>query len=190
MPLDISSWTGIEVRIQFTDQLDPQALAEGSGVTMVSLLTEIEANQPTQAGDALREKHGRIPYSSPLYLWEVVIDGASTTKYIGQTVHLQIQKRFESHANVVRLLARYVNDPAATVHFRLCSRLDLRQPGGDAWRPLEWVVPEQAAEVVTDVESMLIFQHQPEFNIHYRGRPRTPPWRPLLIKALVFGRNA
>jgi hypothetical protein len=187
MPLDISSWAAIEARVKFTGKLDPAVLADGLGLEMVSLLTEVEANQPTAAGNALRQKFGMVPYSSPLYWWEVVIDGAPTTMYIGKTVDLKVQKRFESHGKLMRLLARYVNNPNANVFFRLCARLDLRQSCHDCWRPLEWLPTEQAAEVVTDVESMLIFQHQPDLNVHYRAQPRTPPWRPLVITEFLLG---
>jgi len=186
MPLDISSWSAIEVRVEFTTPFDPSVLADGRGLPMVSLLDEIEANQPTPDGQALRALHGRIPYSSPLYWWEVVIDGVRSTKYIGQTVQLQIQRRLEQHGKVMRLLARYVNDPSATVFFRLCSRLDVRERATDSWKALEWMVPTQAAEVVADVESMLIFRHQPELNVQHKAHARTQAWKPITIIDLVL----
>lgn len=186
--LDIDDWPGIEVRVEFTEQLPPALLAEGRLLYLVSLHGEIEANNPTSlAGQELREKFGTIPYSSPLYWWEIVTNSCAKPMYIGQTVAMQLQNRFENHSKVLQLLAGAVNDPSARVFFRLCSRLDIRPSTGGSWKALEWVAPKQASQVVTDVESRLIYEHQPELNVVYKkSNPTEKTGKPLSIVTLVL----
>jgi hypothetical protein len=180
---DISSVSEYRVRIEFTPPLDPSLLAEG--MPFVSLLTEIEANSATPKALELREKYGRIPYSSPLYWWESCSEGGvPTCEYIGQTVFLEVQKRFESHAKVIQLLATHVNQPDSLVMFRLCSRLDV--VFGNSCFAIEHLPPEQAAKVVTDVEARLIYERQPAFNSHYKGSPRAP-WKAFAIERFLLG---
>jgi hypothetical protein len=151
----------------------------------VSLLTEIEANSITASATELREACGRIPYSSPLYWWESYSeDGAAKCQYIGQTVYLEVQKRFESHAKVIQLLATHVNQPGTRVMFRLCTRLDLVY--GNSHCAIEHLPPEQAVKVVTDVEARLIYEIQPAFNSHYKQAPKAP-WKPFVIEKFRLG---
>lgn len=185
-PLDISGWVSVEARVEFTPAMDPAMIGEGDGLAMVSLLDEIEANQSTPHGQALREGYGFIPYSSPLYWWESVDAKLTDVRYIGQTVRQRIQERFKGHGNVVRLLARHVNDDAVTVLFRMCSRLDVRKDNHDAWKPLEWLVSNQAEEVVTEIESMLIYLFQPELNVQYKDSPRKRPWKTTTLVELLL----
>jgi hypothetical protein len=178
---DLSSILEYRVRIEFTPPMDPLLLAEG--VPFVSLLTEIEANTLTSTAKELRRLYDRIPYSSPLYWWETHSknDGAVACVYIGQTVHLQVQKRFESHAVVMRLLARYVNSSDITVMFRLCSRLDVIY--GSCHHGIEHLPPDQAARVITDVEAYLIYGNQPLLNIQQKHHPKKP-WKPFVVEEM------
>jgi hypothetical protein len=170
------------VRIEFTPALEPSQFFEG--MPYVSLLTEIEANSLTSRAAELREERGRIPYSSPLYWWESrCTNDEVVCEYIGQTIRLPLQKRFETHAKVSRLLAKYVNDPENQVMFRLCSRLDVSF--GDNRYAIEHLPPAQAAEVVADVEARLIFERQPPFNTHYKLKPKVP-WKPFVIETFHF----
>ncbi len=179
---DLSSVLEYRVRLEFTPPLDPLLLVEG--IPFVSLLTEIEANTTSATAEELRRQYGRIPYSSPLYWWETHSkSGFVNCEYIGQTVRLQVQKRFESHAVVMQLLARYVNSGDATVMFRLCSRLDViyenRRCG------IEHLPPDQAARVVTDVEAYLIYVNQPSFNSQHKHQPKKP-WKPFVVEEVRF----
>jgi hypothetical protein len=77
--------------------MDPALIVDG--LPFVSLLREIEANSLSASAVQIRRQYRRIPYSSPLYWWEThTTDGVVTYVYIGQTVRLRIQKRFEAHA--------------------------------------------------------------------------------------------
>jgi len=150
--------------------------------SFVSLLTKIEANFLTREAAELREKHGRIPYSSPLYWWESISRaGDITYEYIGQTVYLQVQKRFESHGKVIQLLATHVNEPGTRVMFRLCSRLDVVY--GSSRLAIEHLPPEQAVEVISDVEARLIYERQPALNSQYKRTPKAP-WKPFVIETV------
>ena len=107
----LANLTGIslyKVRLAFTERYEPASLS-GEGLPYVSLENEIEANTLSQKGQDLREKYGRIPYGSPIYLWESESDGKTEVLYVGQTMLLSLQKRFEGHASVVKLLADHVN---------------------------------------------------------------------------------
>jgi hypothetical protein len=152
----------------------------------VSLLTEIEANSCTTTAEELRAQYGRIPYGSPLYWWETRSkSGIVTCVYIGQTVRLQVQKRFETHAKVVRLLAQYVNSPDTRVMFRLCSRFDVLY--GTVRRALEHLPPDQAVLVVADVEARLIYEKQPSLNSQRKRTPKAP-WKPFVLEDVAIRR--
>ncbi len=133
------------------------------------------------------QQYGRIPYGSPLYWWEVHTKDAHRCVYIGQTVDLPLQKRFDQHTKIVRLLCKYVNDPATTVFYRLCSRLDITCCiGSKSYRwAIEHLPVDQARRVVTDIEAHLIYEHQPEFNTNYRRR-RKRPWKDFSVRQLTM----
>lgn len=179
---DLSSQSEYRVRLEFTQCLDPSILADG--LPYVSLLTEIEANSSDSDADELRERYGRIPYGSPLYWWEThSSSGVVECAYIGKTVKLELQKRFEQHATLLRLLAKHVNAPEIRVMFRLCSRFDILS---DQRRfAIEHLPSDQAANVVADVEAYLIHRYQPVLNTHYRGNPK-PPWKPFDVEDISF----
>jgi len=162
--------------------MDPLLIAEG--ISFVSLLTEIEANTLGATADELRRQYSRIPYSSPLYWWETHSkSGIVACVYIGQTVRLQVQKRFDSHKAVMRLFARYVNSDDITVMFRLCSRLDVLY--GNRRLAIEHLPPDQAARVVTDVEAHLIYVNQPSLNTQHKHHPKIP-WKPFVLEEVRF----
>jgi hypothetical protein len=83
---------------------------------------------------------------------------ARVVEYIGQTVDLNVQTRFDQHAKIVKLLAT-VNLAGTQVMFRMCSRLDITY--GRARLALEHLPSEQAIKVVDDIEAHLIFENQP-----------------------------
>jgi hypothetical protein len=180
---DLSAAPEYRVRIEFTPAFEPSQFFEG--LPYVSLLTEIEANSLSPRAAELRKEHGRIPYGAPLYWWESHgTSGNVVCEYIGQTIRQSLQKRFEAHAKVSRLLAKYVNDPEHRIMFRLCSRLDVSF--GNNCHAIEHLPPEQAAKVVIDVEARLIFERQPPFNTHHKRKPKIP-WKPFVIEAFHFG---
>jgi hypothetical protein len=178
---DISSWPDYQLLIQFTKAWEPDMLT--GGMPFVSLLDEIEANSNSERGAEIRERFGRIPYGSPLYWWEVEREGTTRCAYIGQTTRLCLQKRFESHGALVRLLAKYVNDPLARVHFRLCSRLELHS--GDHRYAIEHLPPSQAKAIIDDIEGYLIYCFQPEFNKQLKAAARKPSV-PFTVHTLEF----
>ena len=106
-----------------------------------------------------------------------------TCVYIGQTVHLQVQKRFESHAKVVRLLAKYVNSSDTRVMFRLCSQFKILY--GTRLCGIEHLPPDQAALVVDDIEARLIYEKQPSLNAQRRHIPKAP-WKPFVIEDVLL----
>ncbi len=181
---DLSGVSSYQVRIEFTDRFEPKSLS-GDGLPFVSVEDEIVANSSTAAGQALREKHGRIPYGAPLYLWEVqtrgrnfwefVTGGRSQVVYVGQTMKLSAQKRFEQHASAIKILADHVNTNGAYVYFRLCSRLDLtyQSAGQTVCRAIEHFPFEQACAIVDDLEAYTIFQIKPHYNTHYKHNAKT-----------------
>jgi hypothetical protein len=180
---DLSAATDYKVRLEFTAPLEPSIIAEG--MPFVSLLDEIEANSSTAGGSELRAMYGRIPYGSPLYWWEThSAEGIAECVYIGQTVRLRPQKRFERHATVTQLLARYANQVDIRVMFRLCSRFDLLY-GGDRYG-IEHLPPAQASRVVHDVEAYLIHWKQPHLNKRCKGRPRRR-WKPFVVEEVKLG---
>jgi hypothetical protein len=179
---DLSNVAAYKVRIEFTEPLEPYLVAQK--MPYVSLLDEIDANSLTRGAPELRNELGRIPYSSPLYWWESYSeDGVVACEYIGQTVDLKIQKRFEQHAKVMRLLATHVNKAGTRVMFRMCSRLDIEY--GTYRLALEHFPIEQAVEVVNDVEARLIFENQPTLNSHHKQKPKDS-WKPFVIEECRF----
>lgn len=178
---DISDWTDYQLFIQFTKAWEPALLAEGT--PLVSLVDEIDANSRSLRGAEIREQFGRIPYGSPLYWWETERDGQRQCAYIGQTVHQTLQKRFEGHGALVRLLAQHVNDNSTRVLLRLCLRFDLISAGRRV--AIEHLPPEQAARIVDDVEGFLIYKYQPQFNRQLKASERAPSI-PFTVHTLEF----
>jgi hypothetical protein len=179
---DLSKVENYTVRLEFTVPLEPSLLAQK--MPYVSLLDEIEANSRSGRGAELRKRHGRIPYSSPLYWWESYSEAGSVTcEYIGQTVDLKLQTRFDQHAKIVKLLATHVNLAGTRVMFRMCSRLDIRYAG--ARLALEHLPSAQAIKVVDDIEAHLIFENQPQWNSHHK-RKRKKPWKKFAIEKCLI----
>jgi len=165
-----------EVRIEFTEPMEPSLISE-YGLPYVSFVDEVSANSMTQKSKMFREEYGRVPYASPLYLWEVQTGKERKLLYIGRTIKQKLQKRFEGHVSVVRLLSQYVNDSTAFVYFRMCSRLDLTYKQGNSMvvRAIEHFPVEQAKLVISDIEAFLIYNCQPEYNTHYK-KSRKKQW--------------
>jgi hypothetical protein len=162
--------------------MEPALIADE--LPFVSLIKEIEANSLNASAEEIRRQYGRIPYSSPLYWWEThTKDGVITCVYIGKTVHLRVQKRFEAHSVVMRLLAKYVNSSDVKVMFRLCSRLDILFDGHRY--AIEHLPPDDAARIVTDVEAYLIYENQPLFNTQHKSHPKIP-WKPFVVEDIQF----
>ena len=181
---NLSSVLEYRVRLEFTPSMDPALLADG--VPFVSLITEIEANLLSATAEEIRRQYSRIPYGSPLYWWEThSMSGVVACVYIGQTVRLQVQKRFEAHAVVMRLLAKYVNSSDTKVMFRLCSRLDVLYE--DNRYAIKHLPPDQVARVVTDIEAYLIYANQPTLNTNYKRHPKIP-WKPFIVEEIRFRR--
>jgi len=175
MPLaDLSAVGSYGVRLEFTEQMEPSSLS-GDGLPFVSLEDEIQANTFSLEGQQLRLKHGRIPYGAPLYLWELNRSGTTEVLYVGKTTKMSPQRRFESHAAVVKLLADHVNILGASVYFRLCSRLDLEYDflGNARRHALEHFPPDQAGIIVSDVEAYLIYRLKPRYNTHWVSSEKT-----------------
>lgn len=180
---DLIGVTSYQVRIEFTDRLEPSSLS-GGGLPFVSVQDEIAANSRTPQGQAMREKYGRIPYGAPLYLWEVetcgrslwdsVPGGRGGVVYVGQTMRLSAQTRFEQHAALVKLLADHVNTDGANVYFRLCSRLEViyETAGQKVSRAIEHFRIDQASTIVDDLEAYIIFQIKPHYNTHYKNKEK------------------
>lgn len=170
---DLTGITSYKVRLGFTQRFEPSSLSV-DGLPFVSLKDEIEANTPSAKGQTLRDEYGRIPYGSPIYLWESESNGECEVLYVGQTMLLTLQKRFEGHAAVVKLLANYVNTNGAKVFFRLCSVLDLafERDGGLAWHAIEHFPLSQVRTVVDDLEAYIIFQLKPPYNTHHKKKEK------------------
>jgi hypothetical protein len=183
---DLSHATDYEVNLEFTSPMAPDAIANGE-IPLVSLATEIEADSLSETGAEIREQYGRIPYGSPLYWWEKHSGGETACLYIGQTIHMPLQDRFESHAKLVRLLCQFVNDATVEVFFRLCSRFDIHYSSGDQRQryAIEHLPVDQAKEVIADVEAHLIFENQPEYNVHHKDE-RKVPWKSFFVRALTM----
>ena len=179
---DLSGEKEYRVRLEFSAPFQPSVL--DSGLPLVSLLTEIEANIPSRTQD-LRKEHGRIPYGSPLYWWETTnSSGEVQCQYIGKTVRLRPQSRFEQHATVLKLLAACVNSRDIFVHFRLCSRLDIQL--NNRRFGVEHLPPDQAAKVVSDIEAHLIYTHQPLRNLEHKAKAKKP-WKLFSVEHFLLG---
>lgn len=179
---DLSGASEYRVRLEFTAPLEPNVL--DTGLPLVSLLTEVEANTSSQRAQELREQYGRIPYGSPLYWWETTnSSGLVELQYIGRTVHLRPQTRFEQHSSVLKLLTTCVNSRDMLVHFRLCSRFDIQLKG--SCFGIEHLPPKQAAKVVSDIEAHLIYTYQPLRNTLHMTKPRKP-WKPFSVEDLIL----
>jgi hypothetical protein len=170
---DLTDITSYEVCLEFTDRYKPSSLSE-DGLPFVSVEDEIHANSSSARGVTLREQYGRIPYGSPLYLWEADTRGKIEVLYIGRTVLLTVQKRFEGHAALMKLLADHVNIKDTMVFFRLCSRLDLKYKAGDKInvRAIEHFPIVQARTIIDDLEAYLIFHIKPKYNTHYKNHEK------------------
>jgi hypothetical protein len=180
---DLTDVTSYEVWLEFTERLEPSELSVDP-LPFVPVKDEITANSATAEGEAMRKEHGRIPYGAPLYLWEVetcetrsageLYVSDRRVVYVGQTMHLTAQKRFEQHASVMKILAAHVNIERASVYFRLCSRLDLIYRVGDQTlrRAIEHFPLEQACSIVDDIEAYIIFHMKPQYNTHYKNRAK------------------
>lgn len=171
---DLADITSYDVRLEFTDSLEPSSLS-GDGLPFVSLVDEIEANTSSSIeGKRLRERFGRIPYGAPLYIWEVNIGGQNEVLYIGQTMRQTVQKRFEGHSAIIKLLADHVNSSDAKVFFRLCSRLDIKYRVGHNMKvsAIEHFPLSQARAIVDDLEAYLIFCLKPKYNTQYKSKEK------------------
>lgn len=178
---DLTNISKYEVCLEFTPRMDPLVISNGK-MPLVSLSREIRANSLIKQSRLIHSQYGRIPYSSPLYWWEAVDKKTSRDLYIGQTVNLALQKRFEYHHKIVRLLCRYVNDKNVHVYFRLNSRFDLISPNGQRVA-IEHLPPVQAKRVLSDVEAFLIYTYRPEFNDRLTNRKKRP-WKPFSLKEI------
>jgi len=170
---DISEFDKYEVKIEFTDQYDPESLC-GKGLPFVSLKDEIEANSTSEYGKKLRNICGRIPYGAPLYIWESNRKSGRQIEYIGQTISLKVNKRFSGHAKAMQVLSKYVNNNDVNVYFRLCSRLDIVFYKGSLIHrvAIEHFPFDQAKKIVNDIEAFLIFTIKPFFNSQYKDKEK------------------
>lgn len=186
---DLSRVSEYEVNLEFTSAMAPEQIATGQ-LPYPALTVEIEANSLAEAAAEIRENYGRIPYGSPLYWWEKHSEKEVTCLYIGQTVRMALQDRFEGHEKLVRLLCQFVNDPTASVFFRLCSRFDIHYSREEQRfrSAIEHLPVDQAQKVISDVEADLIFRHQPEYNVHYKSRRRSS-WKPFKIRKCTMRSN-
>jgi len=178
---DIKGVSFYEVRLEFTERFEPSSLS-GDGVPFVSVKDEIQANSSSAQGQKLRDEYGRIPYGSPLYLWEGDTEGRIEVLYVGQTMRQSLQKRFEGHASVMKLLADRVNLKKTHVYFRLCSRLDLIYICDNTRliRAIEHFPLEQAKRIIEDIEAYLIFNIKPIYNKHFKNSEKQY-WKPFSI---------
>jgi hypothetical protein len=170
---DLSEFDKYEVDIEFTDQYDPETLC-GSELPFVSLKDEIEANSTSERGKKLRNIHGRIPYGTPLYIWESNRESVTQIEYIGQTMSLKLINRFSGHAKAMQILSKYVNNNYVKVYFRLCSRLDISYNKGNVIHrvAIEHFPFDQAKKIVNDIEAFLIFTIKPFFNSQYKDKEK------------------
>ncbi|MGA2451803.1 MAG: hypothetical protein ABTD50_24385 [Polyangiaceae bacterium] len=174
---DLSHCEHYEVRLAFTGPTDPSFFAEAP-LPLISLADEVIANSATDEGARMREEWGRIPYGSPLYVWQLLKDNKQTVLYIGKTVKMHMQDRQEGHKKAFRILCKYVNEPTARVCFRMCTVFDIIVDRKKF--ALEHLPLDQADRVLADVESCLIHWLQPEFNSHYKARPGDY-WKPFRV---------
>jgi len=181
---NISSY---EVILEFSNKMAPSMLCDGSS-PYVSIKTEIDANALTEEAKQLCEKYGRIPYGSPIYTWEsCTSDGQVEIEYIGQTIRQTFQKRFELHSSVMKLLAKYVNNPLIKVYYRVCTRFDIYAIINSKYYkyPLEFFPVNQVQQIVNDIEAYLIYKYKPNFNTCYQKRQRKY-LKPFTIKSIEF----
>jgi len=168
---NINGVESFEVTIEFTNRY---TLSSRESLPFVSLIKEIMFNvSPPDA-----RYPWRIPYSAPLYLWELQ-NNKGKLLYIGQTVYQQIRKRFKRHSAVMKILKHY---PPSSVYFRLCSRLDLKykKDGKNIVRAIEHFPLGQAKKLIDDIEAYLIYRCKPQYNIQYKNREKQY-WKPFLI---------
>lgn len=172
-PASLADVESYGLNLEFTEQMDPSLLS-GDGLPFVSLEEEIVANTFSIEGQQLRVQHGRIPYGTPIYVWELGAGSGAEVLYIGMTAKMTPQKRFRSHSAVIKLLADHVNVQGASVYFRLCSRFDLAYEcsGMLHRRPIEHFPPDEAAAIVRDVEAYLINRLKPRYNTQYTSNER------------------
>jgi len=181
---DIKSVSNYKIQIEFTGLQEPSNISK-DGLPFVSVQTEIEANSLTSKAHSIHKQYGRIPYGSPLYIWEIHRRNTNRILYIGQTMLQKIQDRFEGHSNIIKLLAKYVNDPKSNIFYRLCSRFDLiyQKSGGWERRAIEHLPLDQARKVVNDVEAWLIFKYKPEYNTRYVNKEKKY-WKTFIIEKI------
>ncbi|MBA7595450.1 hypothetical protein ES703_02413 [subsurface metagenome] len=171
---DISSVSEYAVELEFSDIMNPSIISE-KGLPLVPVKTEISANTLTLKAKEIHKKYGRIPYGSPIYIWEAHgEDGNNRIVYIGQTLRQSIQRRFEGHSALIRLLTRYVNEPSCRVYFKLCTRMDIIYDSARLERKsaIEHFPVEQAKKIIDDVEAFLIYEYKPKFNSIYVKHPK------------------
>jgi len=170
---DISEFDKYEVKIEFTDQYDPESLC-GKGLPFVSLKDEIEANSTSEYGKKLRNIYERIPYGAPLYIWESNRKSGRQIEYIGQTMSLKVNKRFSGHAKAMQVLSKYVNNNDVNVYFRLCSRLDIVFYKDSLIHrvAIEHFPFNKDKKIVNDIEAFLIFTIKPFFNSQYKDKEK------------------
>lgn len=176
-----------EAIIEFTTIMNPSTIFE-NGLPFVSMKTEVDANSLTNKAIELHKQYGKIPYSAPLYIWELHNTKKQDILYIGQTVLQKIQKRFIFHPKVVKILAKYVNDNKSKIFFRLCSRLDIiyRKEDNHARIAIEHLPFDQARKIVNDIEAWLIYTLQPKNNIQYKKKEKKY-WKCFSVKKLKIG---
>lgn len=180
---DLSGVSSFEVQIGFTDLFEPSLISE-HGLPFVSMETEIEANTRSIDEMSLRKKYGCIPYAAPLYLWELRSADRIDILYIGQTVLQQVQRRFEGHASVVKLLAQYVNEQSSFIYYRLCSKFDLKydKESSRFLNAIEHFSLDQAKRIIDDIEAYLIYRCKPKYNKQYKNKEKQY-WKPFSIKS-------
>lgn len=191
----IESISEYKIILEFTKRMDPSTIS-GNGLSFVSMRNEIDANSLLEEARELHKKCGRIPYGSPLYVWETHKNNKWQIAYIGQTMEQKIQKRFEGHSNLVKLLAKNVNDHKSKVFYRLCSRFDCSRfdliycykNGTHTRRAIEHLPLDQARKVVNDIEAKLIYQYQPEYNTLYKKKEKKY-WKKFNIEEIKWRNN-
>ena len=176
------------IELMFSDKMEPSLISNKDGFVqyLVPLKKEIEANSLTKKAREIHKKYGRIPYGASIYVWEVQGKKKdSEIIYIGQTIRQNVQKRFERHSQLVRLLSRYVNKPSYKVYFKLCTRMDIIYHNGRSERKvaIEHFSVKQAKRIIDDVEAFLINKYKPEFNKNYVKRKKNY-WKPFGIISL------
>ena len=170
---NLNNVASYEVRLDFTDRMEPSLLSK-HGLPYVSMQDEILANTRGSEGEILRKQYKRVLYGSPIYFWESQTGEDSKILYVGQTMRQTLQKRFEGHSAVMKLLAHYVNCVETKVYFRLCSRLDLtyEERGHTVVRAIEHFPLMQALRIVDDIEAYIIYQLKPHYNSQHKSHEK------------------